>query len=143
MGKILVIDDETDVRDVIADGFQGLGHTVHEASNGFNGITAFDLVSPNLVIVDVFMPGMDGIEVLFEIRRRDRNVPVIMISGGGRGVYLQFLKMTLEFGANHIIEKPFLLVDLVATAMELMRVPLPDLAVEKLSSPVPARLHNR
>lgn len=121
MGKILVIDDDDGVRETIANAFRESGFAVDEAVNGLSGLKIFEEEAPDLVLVDVFMPVMDGIETLLQIRSQDKNVPVIVVSGGGRGIALQFLKMAQKLGADRTIEKPFVMTDLVGIASELMR----------------------
>lgn len=118
--KILIIDDEDDVRDVFAEAFRISGYEVCEAANGSVGLKTFDQEAPDIVVVDVFMPEKDGIETLLEIRMRNEQVPIIAMSGGGHGQHFQFLDMTRKLGANRLLKKPILPKDLVKAASECL-----------------------
>lgn len=121
MAKVLIIDDEAAILDVFAEAFQAAGHTVFKAVNGTTGVDIFDNETLDLVVVDVFMPEKDGIETLLEIRTRDKDVPIIAMSGGGRSQHFQFLDMTRKLGASRTLKKPILPKDLVATATEYLK----------------------
>tara|TARA_R110002072_G_scaffold118576_2_gene250403 strand:- start:5259 stop:5633 length:375 start_codon:yes stop_codon:yes gene_type:complete len=116
MSKVLIIDDENDIRDVFAEAFRLSGYEVCEAANGMAGLRVFDAEGPDVVVVDVFMPEKDGIETLLEIRMKNRHVPIIAMSGGGASNHFQFLDMTEKLGANLVLKKPILPRDLVTAA---------------------------
>ena len=108
MAKILVIDDEPQMRDMLQQLLELDGHTVTLAANGDEGLASFARMRPNLVITDIIMPGKDGIETLVEIRRQDATTPVIAISGGRRSLSASFNLDSSELvGANAMLPKPF------------------------------------
>lgn len=104
---ILVIDDESAVRRSLRRMLERAGHTVLEASDGRAGLTLFQQHRPELSIVDIIMPEMDGIEVIIEMRRDRPQAKIIAISGGGQTQGLHFLDMAKKLGAVEALAKPF------------------------------------
>ncbi len=82
MATILVIDDQEPIRALLCVALEGAGHEVLEASNGRLGLTLYREKSADLIITDIVMPEMDGLELLLELTRGFLNVKVIAISGG-------------------------------------------------------------
>jgi YesN/AraC family two-component response regulator len=82
MARILVIDDQEPIRSLLRIILEGAGHEVLEASNGRLGLELYRERSANLIITDIVMPEMDGLELLLELTRNFLNVKVIAISGG-------------------------------------------------------------
>lgn len=107
MAKILVIDDETLLVRSLAIILTKAGHTVVTADNGKAGLEMFARESPDLVITDIIMPVMEGIEAIQELRALNAKVPIIAVSGGGRTKNLEFLRIAEKLGANAAIGKPF------------------------------------
>ena len=84
MSQILIIDDEAGIRDTLAMIFEYEKHTVTTAESGTEGVKLLSQGTPtDCILLDVKMPGMDGIETLQKIRQIRQDVPVIMISGHG------------------------------------------------------------
>jgi len=104
---ILLIDDEDALRGLIADALRAAGYQVVTAGNGQEANLALESGTIDLVVTDLIMPKMDGIEVLTELHRTKPQMPVIVMSGGGRMPPGQYLEMARTFGAEAIIEKPF------------------------------------
>jgi|GEM_PF-354759 len=114
MATILLIDDEDLMRRAMRQLLVSLGHEVFEAADGRAGLALFDSRRFELVITDIVMPGMEGLQVLLELRKRHRFVKVIAMSGGGKirmGDYLHTAKL---FGADALLAKPFSSEDLEA-----------------------------
>lgn len=107
MAKILIIDDEAAMRrlmrHILADG----GHEIIEAGDGRQALKLFDCDRPDLVIVDILMPGTDGIEVIRKILRLQPDLGIIAISGGGTVTPDFYLDLASKFGARRYLEKPF------------------------------------
>jgi len=82
-GKILVVDDEHAIRATLRMILEYEGYEVIEAANGPEALERAENSLPHLVLLDIKMPGMDGMEVLRELVRRYPNLPVIMLSGHG------------------------------------------------------------
>lgn len=108
MACILIIDDEPDIVSLFAEALRDAGHTVHTASNGVDGLALAKTVRPHVVVVDVFMPEMDGIETILNLRKITPNAKVIAISGGGRSHNFKFLETSSEMGADVMLRKPIL-----------------------------------
>lgn len=83
MSVILVVDDEPDLRFLLRRIFEGAGHTVVEAGNGADALTSLRRSPPDLVVTDVMMPVMDGLELVRRIRGdpMTRDIPVVAVSG--------------------------------------------------------------
>jgi len=81
VGKILVVDDQLDVRSLLVSIFRDDGHEVKMAADGTKALQLLRTFKPDLVLLDMKMPGMNGIETLRKIRILDRRVAVIMMTG--------------------------------------------------------------
>ncbi|MBI3809975.1 MAG: response regulator [Nitrospirae bacterium] len=84
MATILVIDDERMICDLLRSVFSAHGHDVFTATSGREGLALFKQRRPRFTLLDLNMPGMDGIQVLQEIRKSNADAPVIVLTGGGR-----------------------------------------------------------
>lgn len=83
MKKILVVDDEENIRELYRDELAEEGYQVELAENGGQALSKFESFRPDLVTLDVMMPGMDGIEVLRRIREKNPSVPVLLLTAFG------------------------------------------------------------
>src|SRR5215471_16792437 len=81
--NVLVVDDDPDIREVLKDRLESLGYEVSTASRGQECLDCVEKQYPQLILLDIEMPGMSGLEVLREIRKRQVNVSVLMISAYG------------------------------------------------------------
>jgi len=104
--EILIVDDEVDIRMLIAGVLKDEGYQTREAGNSTQALTAIRSRQPSLVILDIWLQGseLDGIEILKVIRRELPALPVIMISGHGN---IETAVAAIKFGAYDFIEKPF------------------------------------
>jgi DNA-binding response OmpR family regulator len=102
--KVLIIDDERDIIEVLSHFIDGIGFRSVLALNGEEGIDVFKKENPDLVLLDIAMPGMDGLEVLRRLRHLNFDVPVIIITA-----YKDAEKVVEAFrlGAKDCIFKPF------------------------------------
>ncbi|MFZ5515163.1 MAG: response regulator [Candidatus Zhuqueibacterota bacterium] len=105
--RILIIDDDEQVRNFIRRCLEKADYTVHEASDGRIGLNQFHEYPFDVVITDIIMPSKEGIEVILEIRRSDPNIKIIAISGGGKIDADQYLALARNLGAFATITKPF------------------------------------
>ena len=103
MNKILLIDDEPDIVRVLGISLKADGYQVIPALSGAEGLEAFTEHKPEIVITDIKMPGMDGIEVLEKIKALDVNTEVIIITGHGD---IDNTIEALKYGASDFINKP-------------------------------------
>ena len=120
MAEILIIDDEPQIRRLLVRVLNGAGHRVCEATNGRDGIELFHRAHPALVITDIVMPNQEGIETILTLRRDDRPVKIIAMSGHDQ----EMLETARLIGADDIIEKPFRAHDLLNRVRALSTAPL-------------------
>jgi len=104
LGRILVVDDEAPIREVLTEYFATEGYDVEAATSGVEALTAIRGRRADLVLLDVRMPGLDGVQVLRRIRELDDSVPVIMVTANED---VGLAKETLKLGAFDYIAKPF------------------------------------
>lgn len=103
MSIVLIADDNKQITSILEEYSKKEGHTVHVAHDGLDAIDKFRKFNPDILLLDVMMPQMDGFEVCREIRKTS-NIPVIMITARGE----DFEKiMGLDIGADDYIVKPF------------------------------------
>ncbi len=104
MQKILIVEDNQDFRDLLALMLKGQGYEVYTADNGEEGIRLVDANCPDLIITDINMPRMDGIEMVRVLRRKPEcnKVPILVVSAYGSGS----LKEAMSAGADQAVRKP-------------------------------------
>ncbi|MGD8264337.1 MAG: response regulator, partial [Desulfobacterales bacterium] len=103
MDKLLLIDDEPDIVRVLSISLKADGYDVIPAHSGAEGLAAFQKESPDIVLTDIKMPGMDGIEVLKNVKELDPDAEVIIITGHGD---IENAIEALKYGASDFINKP-------------------------------------
>lgn len=104
LGRLLIVDDEAPVVDVLAEYFSGQGYEVDSAGNGTEALASLRRRRPDLILLDIRMPGIDGVETLRRIRDVDATVPVIMVTANEDVVVA---RQTLDIGAFDYVAKPF------------------------------------
>ena len=117
--KILAIDDENDALLILKTALINEGFDVITASNGFDGVALAEEQKPNLVILDLLMPEMDGFEVLEQLKSTDitGEIPVIIVSGVSEK---DKIKTALTRGIDYYIMKPYDYNDLIAKVHEAL-----------------------
>ena len=115
--RILLVEDDPSIREITALGLRGAGFSVATAADGPEGLARFRADRPDLVLLDVMLPGLDGLEVAREIRR-ESTVPIVMLTA--RGDTLDIV-VGLEAGADDYVRKPFELPELVARVRAAVR----------------------
>lgn len=118
MLRVLVIDDEAMVRKIVRKMLERAGHNVVEAENGRLGIEQLKSTAFDLVITDIIMPEMEGIETLINVKRQRPETQVIAMSGGGRTGNVDFLQTAQKLGAAAILHKPFTMASLAGAVEE-------------------------
>src|SRR2546426_4410344 len=122
MRRILIVDDDPDVRNVVAEALEKEGFTVEHSEDGRDALTAVATRPPDLMILDVVMPGADGRAVLHEVRQKSR-LPIILLTS--RAAELDRVH-GLELGADDYLIKPFYPRELVARVRALLRRAEPE-----------------
>jgi two-component system, chemotaxis family, chemotaxis protein CheY len=107
MKNILLIDDDEAVRLSVAFLLQSNGFTVVTAANGREGLRRCDEQRPDLVITDIMMPEIDGIETIMTLRQAFPEIPIVAMSGGWHPGDVRLLSMVAKLGATETLAKPF------------------------------------
>jgi len=115
--RLLVIDDEANLRHTLSYALRQEGYEVLTAAEGDEGLALFRQAGPDLVILDVMLPGQDGFEVCRRLRR-ESDVPVLMLTA--RDTELDKI-VGLEIGADDYLSKPFSMRELIARVRALLR----------------------
>ncbi len=116
--KVLVVDDDPMVRKTIVRMVHALGLCVVEAASGNEALSLLSKANPTAIILDLFMPGMDGIEMLCAMRAKSYKTPVIAITGGSGTEAALATTFARKLGAAVLLNKPFKL-DQLASAFEV------------------------
>jgi two-component system response regulator RegX3 len=114
---VLVVEDEDSFIEALTIGLAREGFTVHAARDGTQALELFDSLNPDLVLLDVMLPKMSGIDVCRQIRQRS-NVPIIMVTAKGAEIDTV---VGLEVGADDYVTKPYRLRELVARMRAVLR----------------------
>lgn len=115
MAKIIVADDEPTHLDLVAAILERAGHDVVAVASGRACLDHLGQYAADLVISDVFMPGMDGFQLMAELTNRGIGIPLVAMTGGMRGHFEPFSAIMTRLGAQAVVTKPF-------TAEQLMDV---------------------
>ena len=127
--KILIVEDEANIRELLRLYLEREGYTVLEAENGVEGSKKWKSDKPDMLLLDVMMPVMDGWEVCKEIRA-ESDVPIIMLTAKGETADRV---SGLEMGADDYIVKPLEMPEVIARVRAVFRRIAPDDAPEKLT----------
>jgi len=120
--RILIIDDEESIRNVLCSLLEGAGYEVMEAENGRVGIQQCKRMPVDLVITDIIMPEGEGFETIRELRRSYPGMKIFAMTGARISRQLDILTIAATFGAVRTFDKPFELVEILKAVQE--EVPL-------------------
>lgn len=120
MPRILIADDDAGVRSVLARHLGSAGYEVLEATDGRSCLDVLRRTPVDLVIVDIYMPDVDGIAVIAQARRDLAHVPILAMSGGGTVPRERTLEIAQRLGATRTLTKPFERDELLALVRELV-----------------------
>ncbi len=122
MAKVLLIEDQSFTAAILETVLKKAAHDVVVAVDGERGLSAFDADRPDVVITDIVLPGMDGLEVIRQIQSRAPGFPVIALTGGGKSGLYDYLDKARELGAVDVFRKPVTteqLMDAIARCLDL------------------------
>ena len=139
MPRILIVDDEPEMLRGLEDNLRFEGYQTITAGDGKQGLALTLSEAPDLIVLDVMMPGMSGWDLCRELRRRGLDTPVIMLTARGAEVDRV---LGLELGADDYVTKPFSLRELMARIRAVLRRPGPRQKFEEFAFG-DARLHLR
>ncbi len=117
--KILVVDDEEDIRSLLCSFLEGQGYQVILASDGNEALDLVETENAQVIILDIKLPGLNGIEVCKRLKAQEktRSIPVIIITGFGDNKLL-----ALDVGADDFVNKPFDMADLLIRVRSALRI---------------------
>ena len=116
--KILIVDDEAGVRELLKDALKLAGFETQVANDGMSALTVLRNYTPDIMIIDINMPLMDGFELVERLRKNGNNVPVLMLSARADRVDIT---RGLTLGADDYVVKPFGLEELVLRLKAILR----------------------
>jgi len=116
--SILVVEDNKDLLNLLKINLRDEGYTIHAAENGEIALQKFEEVEPDLVVLDVMLPKVDGFEVCKQIRRKNRMVPILMLTAKAEEVDKV---LGLELGADDYMTKPFSIREFLARVKAMFR----------------------
>ena len=123
MQTVLVIDDDPNVRDTIGVMLEREGFQAALAGDGESGVEQALALKPALILVDLWMPGLSGVEVCRQVRGRGMNTPLIVLSAAGEEMSKVEL---LDVGADDYVVKPFRVRELLARIRAVLRRAMPE-----------------
>ena len=124
--KVLIVDDQNGIRVLLVEVFSNEGYNTFQASNGKLALEIVRNESPDLVLLDMKIPGMDGLDILKHIKQIDTSIKVIMMTAYGE---LDMIKEATDLGALTHFTKPFDIDDLRLAVNKELRTDSPRLAI--------------
>jgi DNA-binding response OmpR family regulator len=116
--QILIIEDDREISDLLEIHLKELGHRIIKASNGIKGLDIAKNDSIDLIILDLILPGMDGIDICREVRKMKNYIPILMLTARSEEIDKV---IGLEIGADDYLTKPFSIRELVARVKAIFR----------------------
>ena len=104
---VLLVEDDDELRRALRSDLERLGCKVTEAKNGDEAIRAHQREQSDVVLIDLIMPGKEGVETIAELRKQYASLPLVAMSGGGVGPADTYLKLATHMGASEVLRKPF------------------------------------
>jgi DNA-binding response OmpR family regulator len=118
MGKVLIVEDDQAMAVALRDGFEYEGHTVLLARDGPAGLQLASEREPDIIILDVMLPKMSGLDVCKHLRSRGKTTPIIMLTARGQEIDKV---LGLKIGADDYVTKPFSFLELMARVEAVLR----------------------
>lgn len=120
MARILVIDDDPDVRRSLRKILTRAGYDVVEAADGTAGVALQHKEPADVIITDIFMPGLDGLQTMRQLKKEGSLVKVIAVSGGDRTGTIDLKEHAKLLGAFKVLPKPFEMQDVLNAVKEAL-----------------------
>ena len=118
MTKILIIEDDRILQQGLAETLQFHGYKTFSAGDGLAGLKMYGQHHPDLIVLDIALPGVDGYEICKQVRRRDEKTPILMLTARDRE---NDKLLGFELGADDYLTKPFSIKELVARVQALLK----------------------
>ena len=125
--RIMIVDDDGILRENIAEILSETGYEIHQATTGEEAVNLIALESFELIVTDIFMPDIDGIELIRKLLKRDNATRVLAMTGHSGDV--DYLEVAEALGARHTLRKPFRsqeLLDAVTQCLSELSIPLKE-----------------
>ena len=135
-GRILIVDDESSVLHTLTELLRDDGFEVSSASNGYEALKLIQRFTPDVVLLDIWLPGMDGIETLQALREVRTNVPVVIMSGHAS---IETAVKVTKLGAFDYLEKPLSSERVLSTVQRAFDMHHPCLSQRRSASYFPSR----
>jgi DNA-binding response OmpR family regulator len=116
MATVLIVEDDVDIRTIWAAVLTAAGHTVNSASDGVQAIKQMGLYRHDIILLDLMLPRLNGVEAIKVIRRTGPDLPILVITATQTG---ELAGQTREAGVKHVMSKPVDIDDLVLKVNEL------------------------
>ena len=123
MPTVLVVDDSSGLRELMSIGLRANGYEVGQAPDGRRALSMLSEKRYEVVVTDLFMPEMDGIETIQTLRQEFPDIAIVAISGVPTKTGADFLEVAHELGADRVLRKPFTIPELVAAVEAARRAP--------------------
>lgn len=123
MASILIVDDDPTVRLIATELLRRSDHAIVEAADGALAMKIVEAAHVDLIVLDLLMPNVDGLEVIRRVRGSHPDIRILAISSGGRGGALSYLEAARVFGADEVMTKPLRLASFAATVERLLADP--------------------
>jgi DNA-binding NtrC family response regulator len=118
--EVLVVEDDPSIRRLCAGILSKAGFQVSTASDGHEALSILNVTRIDIVVTDLAMPNLEGIELIGILRKRDPSLPIVVISGAFGG---QFLHIALKMGARAALPKPFTASQLTESVLDALSPP--------------------
>lgn len=126
MAGILLVEDEAPIRRMLERTLERAGHVVVAVEDGRKALAALQAATIDLVLTDIVMPELEGLEAINRIRQLRPDMPIIAMSGGGWGKAGDYLRSARLLGATRTLQKPFTSNELLQIVDEALRGAGPD-----------------
>ena len=126
MARIIVIDDDPALLQVLTRALSAAGHSVLGCENGRKAVDYLAREHADLLVTDILMPEMDGLETVRAVKQLQPQLPILAISGGGSFGPTDYLGIASAFGTSAVLAKPFLPMELVDAVERLLATAAPE-----------------
>ncbi len=127
MVKILIIEDDHELRNALRRTLEVNGYEVGMASDGRQGLEEIAVNRPDIVLTDIFMPGMEGLETIRALATNYPGLPVVVMTGSLDPL---FIELSIRFGALQGLNKPFSADELLMTIEKALMTEIPDIKAD-------------
>jgi len=117
---VLIVDDDPQTRQVLRDILEPLNHCIVEAGNGREALPLVEECEPDLMIVDILMPEMDGLETIRFLRRKGYRMPIIAMPVRTDPAESRYSEFARSFGADDVLLKPFVATDVLEVVRRVL-----------------------